>query len=165
VAFDLELLDRFSTFAKRIGYGPYLEMGFHRSNGPTSVRVQGLSSFYGICMPRQLVFDEAMPRWVQSQVPDRQVPTDEVFLSQIQGEAHLSGVDQHDRTWVQFEVDPLAEQAPGACSICGVKISAGWQCGDGGDEVCGDHVRFTEDMPNLPGIAEAEEPEPGVVAA
>lgn len=69
---------------------------------------------------------------------------EKIILHDIEGIARLSGTDEHGCNWVQFEVDYLAEEEDGECSICGETISSGWLCLDGGDEVCSEHVSFAE---------------------
>ena len=57
-----------------------------------------------------------------------------------------SGVDKQGNTWRQFEVDALAEQLPGECSICSETLdSSGWLCLDGGEEVCDSHIDYDEE--------------------
>ena len=65
-----------------------------------------------------------------------------VKLHDIQGIARKSGTDEHGNQWIEFEVDYLAEQEDGECSICGAVLSSGWLCLDGGEEVCAEHVDF-----------------------
>ena len=55
------------------------------------------------------------------------------------------GVDQLGNTWIEFNVDYLAEQLPGICAECGIEIESGWLCLDGGDEVCDGHVELKEE--------------------
>lgn len=73
-------------------------------------------------------------------------PKDMVVLDDIKGVVRKSGVDANGCNWIEFEVDYLADQTDSECSICGATISEGWQCLDGGDEVCDDHVIFLEDL-------------------
>ncbi len=68
-----------------------------------------------------------------------------IILHDMEGFTRLSGTDQHGCVWIQFEVDYLAEQEDGECSICGAELSEGWMCLDGGDEVCDEHIRYEED--------------------
>lgn len=63
-----------------------------------------------------------------------------IYLHNINGFAFKTGDDQHGCHWSQFIVDHLAEQEDGECSICGAKLTSGWVCGDGGEEVCDEHV-------------------------
>ena len=63
-----------------------------------------------------------------------------INLSNPEGISRLSGKDKHGNTWIQFEVDYLALQEDGCCSICNASLSSGWQCLDGGEEVCDKHV-------------------------
>lgn len=68
-----------------------------------------------------------------------------VKLTDIQGIARKSGTDQYGCEWVQFEVDFLAEQEEGVCSICGEELVEGWMNLDcGSEEVCTDHVEYKE---------------------
>jgi hypothetical protein len=69
---------------------------------------------------------------------------DIIVLHDVQGIARKSGTDQHGLTWVEFDVDYLAEQEDGTCSICGKTISSGWICLDGDDEACDDHIVIEE---------------------
>ena len=75
----------------------------------------------------------------------RLADTDEVVLHDVEGIARKTGVDRHGATWVEFEVDYLAEEQPGTCAICGAEIESGWMCLDGGEEICDDHVRYEGD--------------------
>lgn len=59
---------------------------------------------------------------------------------------HASGKDEHGCIWTAFEVDTFADQFPGECSICGAEIMEGFQCLDGGEEVCHAHVQYAEDL-------------------
>ncbi len=68
-----------------------------------------------------------------------------IKLHGIQGFAKKSGIDKDGNNWVEFEVDYLAEQEDGECSICGTPLSAGWMCLDGGEEVCSEHITFAHD--------------------
>lgn len=70
---------------------------------------------------------------------------EQIVLHNIQGFAVKSGVDQHGLAWTQFTVDTFVEQEPGECSICGVELWSGWQCLDGGEEVCDEHVDWSVD--------------------
>ena len=58
------------------------------------------------------------------------------------GVSRLSGTDYQGNTWTQFEVDYLAEQEDGECTICHAVLEEGWMCLDGGDEVCNSHIRL-----------------------
>lgn len=69
-----------------------------------------------------------------------------IILHDIEGIALKSGTDEQGNHWVQFEVDSLAEQFPGTCSICGETIDSGWLCLDGGEEVCSDHVEYADNV-------------------
>jgi len=71
--------------------------------------------------------------------------TKEITLHDVEGIARKSGTDQHGCTWIEFEVDYLAEQLPGTCAICGLELESGWLCGDDSSEICDDHVTFAED--------------------
>lgn len=73
------------------------------------------------------------------------VKDDKVLLHNVEGISRLSGTDQNGCQWVQFEVDHLAEQEDGECSICDKTIGSGWTCLDGGEEVCDDHVTFAQE--------------------
>lgn len=65
-----------------------------------------------------------------------------IKLHDIEGFARKSGTDEHGCQWIEFEVDYLAEQEVGTCSICESEIESGWLCLDGGEEVCSDHVEL-----------------------
>ena len=65
-----------------------------------------------------------------------------INLTNIEGIARLSGTDEHGSSWIQFEVDYLADQHDGECIICGENLTSGWMCLDGGDEVCSGHVEY-----------------------
>ncbi len=65
-----------------------------------------------------------------------------ITLTNIKGIARKSGTDENGNEWIEFEVDAFAEQLPGECSICGAELEEGWQCLDGGDEVCDEHVSY-----------------------
>ena len=67
-----------------------------------------------------------------------------IGLKNIEGIARLSGTDEHGNTWLQFEVDYLAEQEAGECCICGKVLEEGWLCMDGGEEVCYGHITFDD---------------------
>ena len=67
---------------------------------------------------------------------------DKIRLHDIEGIARLSGTDAAGNKWIQFEVDYLAEQQDGECSICSAVVASGWICLDGGDEVCAEHVEI-----------------------
>jgi hypothetical protein len=70
--------------------------------------------------------------------------SDTIILHSIEGVSRKSGIDQHGNQWVEFDVDYFADQDDGNCAICGRRLSSGWLCLDGGDEVCNDHVRQVE---------------------
>ena len=70
--------------------------------------------------------------------------TETIKLSDVSGIARKSGTDQYGNQWIQFEVDTLAEQEPGECSICGAELWQGWMCLDGGEDVCSEHVEYGE---------------------
>jgi hypothetical protein len=63
-----------------------------------------------------------------------------IKLHNVEGFAKLTGTDAQGNAWTQFEVDYLAEQEDGECSICGAVLTDGWLCLDGGDEVCSEHI-------------------------
>ena len=69
-----------------------------------------------------------------------------VALTITGGISRLTAEDKHGNTYIQFEVDYLAEQEDGECAICGSTISSGWLCLDGGDEYCGDCVEVIYDV-------------------
>ena len=66
----------------------------------------------------------------------------EIKLHNIEGIARLSGEDKNGNKWLQFEVDYLAGQEDGKCSICGAALPQGWMCLDGGEEVCTNHIEY-----------------------
>jgi hypothetical protein len=68
-----------------------------------------------------------------------------IRLYNVVGFARKSGTDDHGSEWLEFEVDGFAEQEPGMCSICGAEIESGWMCLDDGQEVCDQHVEYTEE--------------------
>ena len=70
--------------------------------------------------------------------------SEQIRLTNMQGIARKSGTDQYGNAWIEFEVDKLAEQTTGECSICGMTIYSGWLCLDGGEEVCDEHVTHEE---------------------
>jgi len=65
-----------------------------------------------------------------------------IKLRDKSGIARHTGVDEHGNIWTEFEVDFFAEQSAGECSICGAELLHGWQCMDGGEEVCDVHIEF-----------------------
>ena len=65
-----------------------------------------------------------------------------VKLTNIEGIARKSGIDDDGCEWIEFDTDYFAEQEPGVCAICGATIESGWMCLDGGDEVCSEHVTY-----------------------
>ena len=65
-------------------------------------------------------------------------------LLHVEGFSRKSGIDSNGNSWVQFEVDYLAEQTDGECCICSTVLSEGWLCLDGGEEVCSKHVQFPD---------------------
>jgi hypothetical protein len=69
---------------------------------------------------------------------------DRIILHGVEGIARKTGTDQNGCQWIEFDVDYLAEQEDGECSICGRRISSGWLCLDGGDEVCARHVEIED---------------------
>jgi hypothetical protein len=137
-AYDLSLLAKFARFAKALGVPPHLDLGFHGVISPASVRLAGLSGFYGVIMPRQLAYDDAIPPWLWSGPDDRERV---IRLHDLDGVDTFTGTDDDGRVWTQFIVDALAEQEPGVCAICGTTLQSGWQCLDGGEEVCDTHVQ------------------------
>lgn len=76
--------------------------------------------------------------------------SERVILSDVEGSARKSGVDQHGNQWTEFTVDYGAEQEPGTCCICGAEIESGWLCLNGGDECCAEHVEFAADTEEEP---------------
>lgn len=69
---------------------------------------------------------------------------EQIILHNIEGFVRKSGTDELGNQWIEFEVDYLAEQEPGECSICGAELESGWLCLDGGEEVCDEHVTLME---------------------
>jgi len=65
-----------------------------------------------------------------------------IKLTNIEGIARLSGTAENGASWIQFEVDYLAEQTEGECAICGETLVSGWMCLDGGEEVCSSHIEY-----------------------
>ena len=63
--------------------------------------------------------------------------------------ARLSGQDEYDLNWIEFETDWFAGENPANCSICGEEITAGWLCLDGGEEVCATHINLIENKDKL----------------
>ncbi len=63
-----------------------------------------------------------------------------IRLSGIEGIARRSGTDQWGNKWLQFDVDWMAEESAGECNICGMMLTRGWLCLDGGEEVCTSHI-------------------------
>lgn len=145
-AYDVTLLAKFAAFAKAMGQPPHLDLAFHGPTSPATVRIAGLSGFYGILMPRQIAYEEPIPAWLQPpQAEEPEEPAARVIcLHDVDGIAVLSGTDEDGCTWTQFTVDEFAEQQPGICGICGAELRSGWMCGDGGEEVCDDHVQIME---------------------
>ncbi|MHB9134719.1 MAG: hypothetical protein ACYDBB_26910, partial [Armatimonadota bacterium] len=125
---------------------PHLDLAFHGVISPVSVRIAGLSGFYGILMPRQIAYEEAIPAWLQPPQPPAVEESRIIRLHAVEGEAKLAGVDEDGLHWVQFEVDEFAGQEPGTCAICGETLTSGWLCGDGGEEVCDRHVETLEQL-------------------
>ena len=70
------------------------------------------------------------------------LPPSRFKLTDIEGISRLSGTADNGSKWIQFEVDYLAEQTDGLCSICGNILSSGWMCLDGGEEVCSEHIEL-----------------------
>ncbi len=68
--------------------------------------------------------------------------TDPIVLHGVEGIVRKFGTDAHGNVWIQFEVDFFADQNLGECSICGASLASGWQCLDGGDEVCDSHIEY-----------------------
>ena len=65
-----------------------------------------------------------------------------IKLHNIVGIARHTGTDKNGNNWTEFEVDYLANQVDGECSICGATLTSGWVCLDGGEEVCAEHIEF-----------------------
>ena len=65
-----------------------------------------------------------------------------ITIHHVTGVRRLSGTDYQGNIWTQFEVDYLAEQEDGECTICDAVLTEGWMCLDGGDEVCNSHIRL-----------------------
>lgn len=98
------------------------------SLGPTE------TEYCGSCQAAADADGEAIDR-LESGVED-----EKITLHDIEGIARKSGTDDDGNKWVQFEVDALADQEPGECSICGDDLESGWMCLDGGEEICDEHV-------------------------
>lgn len=141
-AYDLALLGRFAAFAKAMGQPPHCDLALHGTLSPVSVRIAGLTGFYGILMPRQLAYEEAIPAWL---LPPQAALPRVIHLHDLEGSDMYTGTDEAGCVWSQFLVDALAEQAPGLCAICGATLHHGWHCLDGGEEVCDDHVTWDDD--------------------
>lgn len=143
-AYDVALLAKFAAFAKTMGQLPYLDLAFHGVLSPASVRIVGLSGFYGIVMPRQLTYEEPIPAWL---LPPESPAIEEpriICLHNLDGVDTFTGTDDDGQVWTQFVVDALAEQAPGICVICGAELQNGWtNLDNGGEEVCDRHIVFT----------------------
>lgn len=153
LALNADLLGKFARFAKAMNVPPYLECGFSDPNGPIRVRIAGLPSFYGVCMPRQRAYTEIRPDWLlppravpavepaeadRAAVPDANEPR--LRLHDVQGLTLQSGYDDDGTVWRQFTVDAFAGEAPARCVWCGADLAGGWQCLTGGDAVCDRHV-------------------------
>lgn len=143
-AYDVALLTKFAAFAKVMGQPPHIDMAFHGTLSPASVRIAGLSGFYGILMPRQMAYEEAIPTWLlPPQVEEPELRT--IHLHDLDGIDTFTGTDDDGCVWTQFEVDTLAEQLPGICAICGAELQSGWlNMDNGGEEVCSDHIQLSE---------------------
>ncbi|OPZ86751.1 MAG: hypothetical protein BWY76_00801 [bacterium ADurb.Bin429] len=141
MAYDLSLLAKFAAFAKTMGVAPNIDLAFHGTNSPASIRIGNLTGFYGIAMPRTLGFEDPIPSWLQPPQPEAE-ETRVIRLHDVEGIAKLAGVDDDGLHWVQFEVDEFAGQEPGICGICGAALQSGWLCGDGGEEVCDRHIQL-----------------------
>ena len=64
----------------------------------------------------------------------------QITLTQVTGVARRSGTDPSGNVWIEFAVDSFADELPGECCLCHRLLWSGWQCLDGGDEVCDRHV-------------------------
>jgi hypothetical protein len=155
-AYDGTLLAKFASFAKTMGVPPNLDLAFHGIISPASVRIGNLTGFYGVLMPRQLAFEEAIPAWLLP--PAAEAPRI-IRLHNLDGVDMHTGTDKHGCIWSQFLVDALAEQEPGTCAICGAILHSGWHCLDGGDEVCNAHVQIdhAEDLDASGDVAQSVE--------
>jgi len=130
IAYDGALLAKFAAFAKTMGQPPYLDMAFHGVLSPASVRIAGLSGFYGIIMPRAIAYEEAIPTWL---APPR--------IIRLRDLDDGTGTDIDGNVWTHFLLDTKAEQASGICTICGATLHSGWTNMDnGGEEICDCHV-------------------------
>lgn len=135
-AVDVGLLSKLMAFCKTLKIEPQIALSFTRVHGPLRIRLRNLSSFLGVVMPMAIDTTADLPDWYP--VPVEEPRT--IHLQSIEGEATRTGIDDQGCAWAQFSVDPLAEQEPGVCAICGEVITHGWQSLDGGEEVCNAHV-------------------------
>lgn len=144
-AYDIALLTKFAAFAKTMGQPPHLDLAFHGVLSPASVRIAGLSGFYGIIMPRQLTYEEPIPAWLlPSESPAVENPRI-IHLHDLDGVDTFTGTDADGQVWTQFIVDELVDQTPGICAICGAELQRGWtNLDNGGEEVCDSHIVFAE---------------------
>ena len=87
----------------------------------------------------------------ETTTPTKESKMEHIHLWNVEGTARKSGEDFNGNKWMEFEVDPLAEQLPGKCCICGTELENGWTCLDGGDEVCSDHImQHDGEVPEYP---------------
>jgi len=64
-----------------------------------------------------------------------------IRLSNIEGIARKSGIDQHGNRWIEYSLDfPDDPDYKDECCVCGKLIQEGWLCGDGGEVACYDCV-------------------------
>jgi hypothetical protein len=155
LAVDLSLLAKFTTFCKAMKVEPHLDLTFHGPLSPATVRIPCLAGFYGVVMPRQLAYDTPIPDWLQPPQPDE---SRVIRLHDLDGVDTFTGTDDDGCVWSQFQVDALAEQESGSCSICGATLHSGWHCLDGGEEVCDSHVQFITSEVASGNCSPSEEP-------
>ncbi len=62
-------------------------------------------------------------------------------LTLVTSDGGVTNLDPDGCLWVEFEIDELAGEEPGECSICNAETRAGWLCLDcAGEEMCASHV-------------------------
>lgn len=146
-AVDAGLMSKIAAFCKGLKIEPQIALGFTHQYGPMRFRIRHLSSFLGVLMPMGIELTADLPDWYPVPVEEPRV----IHLQSIDGQATLTGIDDHGGVWTSFTVDPLAGQEPGTCAICGEAMLTGWQCLEGGEEVCNAHVTVpVTDVSNAP---------------
>jgi hypothetical protein len=81
------------------------------------------------------------------------MPSETVYLARDEGSLSGGLLDRSGCVWVWGN----AEDQPDDCSICEAEVWEGWQCLDGGEVICSEHVEIVPEWMRLRLSADLDE--------